>query len=293
MDTHQVVAVIRRYPVWAFLVLAYAIGWSVLIASVQAGVHLRYASALSVVFGLALPAFVVTGIVDGRAGVADLLRRCFRWRVHLGWYLFAVFGLFVATLAGAAVLRGPAALATFAENWPALFWVHLPELLLAVVLIQLSEEAGWSGFAQHRLQQRYGALLASLIVAPAFAIFHVALAVIEAPALGAFLVLVVVQVVFSVFFRVAHTWLYNATGRSVLLAAVFHSSFNAVSSGGGMTLGKDLIGAEAGWIPLIVIVLLASVVAATTRGKLSYSKAVSVGSVQRPSGVRLGSTSTI
>ena len=55
------------------------------------------------------------------------------------------------------------------EKWPLFFTMFLPEIFLAVVLIQLWEETAWTGFMQDTLQERHGPLLASLMVAPAFA----------------------------------------------------------------------------------------------------------------------------
>jgi membrane protease YdiL (CAAX protease family) len=46
------------------------------------------------------------------------------------------------------------------------------ELLLAFVLIQIFEETAWTGFVQDTLQERHGPLLASIMVAPVFALFH-------------------------------------------------------------------------------------------------------------------------
>jgi hypothetical protein len=41
------------------------------------------------VLGSAVPAFVVTALVSGRAGVWDLARRSLRWRVPLRWYIWS------------------------------------------------------------------------------------------------------------------------------------------------------------------------------------------------------------
>ena len=59
--------------------------------------------------GPTLSAFVMTGVVDGRAGVHRLLRRYVQWRVKLRWYLFILLVIPASELLGALVLPGVAA----------------------------------------------------------------------------------------------------------------------------------------------------------------------------------------
>jgi len=47
---------------------------------------------IATIFGVALPAFLVTAAAEGRAGVRDLLGRCLRWRVGARWYAVALLG---------------------------------------------------------------------------------------------------------------------------------------------------------------------------------------------------------
>jgi hypothetical protein len=62
------------------------------------------------VLGSAVPAFVVTALVSGRAGVWDLARRSLRWRVPLRLLLFTAF---------------------------------LPALAIMILLNNVAEEIGW------------------------------------------------------------------------------------------------------------------------------------------------------
>ncbi len=167
--------VIRRRPVAAFLVMAYAVGWSILLAANYFGLSLRLASSLAVIVGLAPPAFLVTAASDGGAAVRDLLRRCLSWRVSIRWFALALLGLLAATLLVASAFLGAAPLEALVEKWSLFFTVFLPEVLVAVALIQLFEEAAWTGFVQDTLQSRHGPLRASIMVAPAFALFHLPL----------------------------------------------------------------------------------------------------------------------
>lgn len=261
---------VARRPVVAFLVMGYTLGWTIMLAAFQLGLSLRLLSSLSMIFGLALSAFLVTAATAGKPGVRDLLSRCFRWRVSIRWYLLALLGLLVGTLLLASMFVGLAPLQALVEKWPLFFTMFLPEIVIAFLLINLWEEIGWTGFMQHTLQERHGPLLASLMVAPAFALFHLMINLLEQPLIFAF-VFVAVQAVIGIFLRVVIMWLYNGAGRSVLIVGLFHSAFNSASSSGGLRYTGELIsGPAAQWVALVVLAVIAVVVAVLTRGRLGY-----------------------
>jgi membrane protease YdiL (CAAX protease family) len=120
---------------------------------------------LASVIGLAGSAFTVTALVDGRAGVRALASRLVRWRVGLQWYLVAFFGLPVVALVGISVVYGVAPIAALPRQWSALIG-YLVQVLLVAALVNLWEETGWTGFMFTRLQPRFGALVACLLVSP-------------------------------------------------------------------------------------------------------------------------------
>jgi uncharacterized protein len=86
---------INRHPVAAFLVLVYATTTAlVFVPRVLTEPGLLPGGAtphgvLENVLGSAVPAFIVTALLSGRAGVWDLARRSLRWRVPLRRYLIS------------------------------------------------------------------------------------------------------------------------------------------------------------------------------------------------------------
>lgn len=74
MDT--ITAFVKRHPLVAFFVLAYALTWP-LIPLVTVSPLWGFPA----LFGPALAAIIVAAITDGRAGLRDLLSRLVRWRV--------------------------------------------------------------------------------------------------------------------------------------------------------------------------------------------------------------------
>ena len=281
-------AVVARHPVAAFLLMAFVFSWTIMLplllsesgfGVVPIKLPWQLFGSLTSIFGLALPAFLVTAAMEGKDGVRDLLRRILRWRVGVHWYLMALLGLLLLTLMGSIPFLGVAPLETLAQNWTLLFTVFLPGVLIPFVLVNLWEETAWTGFMQHTLQQRRGPLLASVMVAPFFALIHLPGFFVagfisdEKTPLSQFpavLMQVGIVAVFAMFFRVLIMWLYNGTGRSVLIVALFHSAYNMTN---GQKITPDLLHLPedmAALVPAVAVMVLAVMVAVFTRGRLSY-----------------------
>jgi len=157
---------------------------------------------------------------EGAGAVADLARRSFDYRrITAKLWLIPIFVLMPAVMVlSFAVMR--------------FYDVPLPAPEIAVRLIAplfgaffvagLGEELGWSGYALDPLQQRWGALGASLIIGCVWAVWHV-VALLQAGRAGSW---IAGWFLMTVALRVLHTWLYNNTGGSVLGAALFHASAN-------------------------------------------------------------------
>ena len=280
--------VVARYPVVAFLLMAFVFAWIIMLPLLlsQSGFGVlpfalpwQLFGSLMSIFGLALPAFLVTAAKNGEDGVRDLLRRVLRWRVGVHWYLLALLGLLLFTLLGAIPFLGMVPLEALTQNWSLLFTVFLPGVLIPFVLVNLWEETAWTGFMQHTLQQRRSPLLASVIVAPFFALIHMPGFFVagfisdEKTPLSEFpsvLVQVSVLAVFAIFIRVLIMWLYNGSGHSVLIVGLFHSAFNMTN---GQKITPELLHLSEGMasaIPSVVVMVLAVLLVAFTRGRLAY-----------------------
>jgi membrane protease YdiL (CAAX protease family) len=269
---------VDRHPVAAFLIMLYAITWTVFLPIVLQGrgllalpidltEGLAFNAVVSIasVLGVALPAFLVTAATGGKEGVGDLLGRSLRWRVGVRWYLIALFGLLAVLLLGVSVFQGPASLEALAEKWPLFLTMFLPEVLFPFLFIQIFEEAGWTGFMQNALQERRGPLAASVLVAPAFMLMHLPPLLIDSGVGLALLVVAGALVVAMAFFRILIMWLYNASGGSVLIVALFHSAYNSATGLGGQGFTGPTLPYAAG-----ALVVLAVAITVFTRGRLGY-----------------------
>jgi uncharacterized protein len=177
--------------------------------------------------GPCLAAFIMAGVTGGRAGTGRLLRRIVRWRVGLGWYLFAIVGIPAIMVLGAIVLSG--VLASY--QTPALSLVLTYPVAFVVAFFiggPLGEEIGWRGFALPRLQRLHGPLVGSLILGPIHVFWHLPLFWI--PQWGTprdTMLDLVWYFLAAVFATFIYTWLFNNTRGSVLLVVLMHTSFDA------------------------------------------------------------------
>jgi membrane protease YdiL (CAAX protease family) len=260
-------SVVARHPITAFLLLAYALTVAVVLLPVPEEVR----GPLENIVGVAVPAFLVTALVDdGAGGVRDQLRHCLRWRVGLRWYAIAFLGLPLLLLGLAPLLYGGAALDALAANWLALVTSFLPTFVLMLVLNTLPEEAGATGFLFARLQDRYTPMRAALLTTVFFWLWHVPGAIRDTGTLVELGVLLAFFLVGHLASRVIVGWLYNGTGASVLIGAIFHATFNATVNPTG--LGVAVLDLPQGDVLVIatgLVVLGAAAVAIATRGRLS------------------------
>jgi membrane protease YdiL (CAAX protease family) len=170
-------------------------------------------------------------------------------------------------------------LGELARDWALLFTVFLPGVLVPFVLVDLWEETAWPGLMQHTLQEERGSLLASIMVAPFFALIHMPgffvagfisdekTPLSEFPAV---LMQVGILAVFAVFIRVLIMWLYNGSGRSVIIVGLFHSAFNMTN---GQKITLDLLALPEGLaslIPAVAVMVLAVLLVVFTRSRLSH-----------------------
>src|SRR5215213_248692 len=230
------------FPLIAFFALAYALSWLIL---VPAGLGLLPDSAGILAwlapFGPAVAAFVVTALTGGRPAVGQLLRRMVQWRVGIHWYLLILFGVPLLELLGSFAVLGSVPLDDLAKNWPFIFTSYLPQVLVAVVVIELAEE--WASW--HLPNLLFGGWT------------------------GASYTLWLVGTLAVTF---VYTWLFNNTGGSILLAALLHAAINMSS---GLVLGlipgmEDAFGVQLYGAVAIACVIVALVLVVATRGRLGY-----------------------
>ena len=246
---------VERHPFPAFVALAYTFSWTLWgLAALGGGTVLFLIGGL----GPAVAAGVVTRLTGG--SLRGWLRPMWRWRVHPGWWAYALGlpALLYAFVSLALQLTGaPIDWSLVVDRLPSYAATFVFVLFLGGGL----EEPGWRGFGLPLLQQRLSPVRATLLLGLAWGVWHVPL---YGPA-G-----FVVPMVLAFFYTV----LWNRT-RSIGLCILLHASFTPAQDQLILMAREKaytpvLDGPD--WAILAVYLIAVGILMAATRGRLGNQK---------------------
>lgn len=199
-------------------------------------------------------------LVSGRAGLLDLGRRIVRWRVPARTYLAALATPLTIAVLTAGVVRAAGGPVPVGQT------LSLPAALVylgyGTGLFLLTEEAGWRGVLLPRMQRHLGPTAAALLVGALWAGWHVPL--IAVPGEGDHGLPLLPFVVLTVATSVLITALVNAARGSVLVAALFHASFDACYAFVGVVGEQHAML----WVASVLTAVAAGVLVFLTRRRL-------------------------
>jgi membrane protease YdiL (CAAX protease family) len=178
-----------------------------------------------------LAAILLTGLTLGKSQAGALFRPLLLWRVAMKWYIVAI--LFEPTkwllafafdrVMGQTYQLGTAPLF---RSFGAAAAFMIPVAIVFTLPNSLGEEIGWRTFALPRLQQSYGALVASVVIGLFWGFWHIPMWLAWSKSDLSWLSLIL-MILNMVPVAVMFTWLYNKTSQSLLLVCIFHASMAA------------------------------------------------------------------
>ena len=220
---------VRAHPVPWLVALSYAFAWALLVPAMLGARHLLPLTVpgFVLIFPLgytpAAAALLVAWLSDGRAGLREVAGMLRRWRIPLRYYVAVVAAppaLFLLGL-GLGATTGMR-LGTFGTPWliAAAFVVNL--VLCAAVN---GEEIAWRGVMLPMLQTRMTALRAGVLTGVVEAVFHLPLFL--TPGTPQSRIPFSGFLLFSVALAMLFTFVFNATGGSLLAVTLLHGAVNA------------------------------------------------------------------
>jgi membrane protease YdiL (CAAX protease family) len=185
---------------------------------------------LIVGWGFIFVSLFMTWLTLGKAAMATLFKRFFLWRVSWKWYLAAIVllpalqlvsVLLTAWLTGAPVDFGHPMVRDIVPLSAPLFVLVVPWFIFEI--LTNGEEMGWRGYILPRLQAKYNALTASLIIGVIWSVWHLPKFFGTGTSGGRSFFWFTV---FCMAAAVLYTWLYNNSRGSLLLVTLFHATNN-------------------------------------------------------------------
>ena len=165
-------------------------------------------------------ALILTFRQDRSAGAKKLVSRAFDFKriPHAKWYLAIIFLwplIFSLALVLLVILGEPVPNPVFPV-------IAAPLGLLVFFFLALFEEVGWMGYAFDPMENRWNALLASLVLGAIWAVWHLPI-YIAGPENA---VWIAGQIITLVVARVMIVWIFNNAGKSLFAAILFHAVYN-------------------------------------------------------------------
>lgn len=229
----------NRNP-WKYFLLTFAYSWIIWIPSVLDGlgidlpINVADYSMVVVVIGAFAPLLAALTLVardGGWKGIKRFFGRALDFHIKpvflvlafglplvihaISHYLSLALGLDVApTLFPAEISVSPVLLA-------------IPYFFLMLIIGGGQEEFGWRGFAQKPLQEKFGVIPASLVIGAIWGLWHLPLWFMAGDLHSAYSFFAFVIMTTSI--SLIYAWLYNASGKKLVVVLIFHAMNNTAA----------------------------------------------------------------
>ncbi len=262
---------------WFFFSLAFGWSWLFWILAILLGLSLKTTGGILLgLLGLLGPmvgGITATYLTHSKEGRRDYWLRIIDFRrISVRWYI-AIF-LFVPVLIALAVvfdiLSGGSG-AGWEESALQIFaapWTIIP-FALSIFLIGPMEEFGWRGYVLDRLQERWNALVSSLILGIVWSLWHLPLFFIKDSYqynLGAGSLSFWLFMIGIIPLTVVFSWVFNNTRRSTLAAMLFHFMVNFTGELVALTPRAELCSILLWTVAAIVVTVIWGVGIITRKG---------------------------
>jgi uncharacterized protein len=158
---------------------------------------------------------------EGNSGVYELFKRIFDYSriTKKIWYVPIIFLPFLMYLLIYTVIR---VLGLSLPSESHISFLSIPVLFCLFFLGGVAEETGYMGYAVEPMQERFGALAASILIGIPWAVWHYPSIIQQ----GHGLTFIVWATLGTVAVRVLIVWIYNNTGKSLFACILFHTLLN-------------------------------------------------------------------
>jgi CAAX protease family protein len=232
------IKVFKNRELLIYFILAFVFTWSISLFIILSTLGNKKPAPLWLhsftAYGPFAAALIVEGIYRGKGGIKHLLKRIVRWKIGYWWFVISAWSLIFVLIFSEII-----SFLITGKNFNFIGLGKLDNLpytgivgawLFSVVNSGIGEETGWRGFALPRLQKSESAFKSTIILSIIWALWHLPYffympsymewGVLSFP--GVVLALILGGFIF--------TWLYNSTKGSILAVAMWHGSFDYITT---------------------------------------------------------------
>jgi membrane protease YdiL (CAAX protease family) len=231
---------VRRYSILTYFLLTFAISWGAMLLVIggigglsgtpEQIMGLFPLVVMALMAGPSVSGILMNALVDGKAGLHDLLDRLLRWRAGARWYAVALLTapLLAAVIFSALSLLSPEYIPTIVTTSDKASLLLLA--LMTGVIGGFLEELGWTGFAIPTMKRTRGVFATGLIVGVLWGAWHFLVNLWYSPVIaGEVPMTLFVSLYFLTgvaqltAYRVLMVWVYDHT-ESLLVAILMHAA---------------------------------------------------------------------
>ena len=217
-----------------YFVLAYLISWTIWLPLYGAALGLPALPALPYQHALGglgplTAAFITTFIFNKKQGVKLLIKQLFKVKPLL-YVLIALFSPFVlaiiASIISYLVNKTPINFSAILVSKEHSSFNFFTFFLYNLLFFGFGEETGWRGYALPRLQGKFNALTASIILTLFWAAWHWPLFLYRPGYTQMDITGIIGWLLSLLTGSILLSWLYNSSKASILVCAIFHSTID-------------------------------------------------------------------
>lgn len=230
-------SLIRKYPIWSFLIINYIISWTFLYPSYQLIKQNNEITPFALIgligaYGPSIAAIIVQAVLD-RKKLKVLFRRLVQ--IKSKWQLLMFVGIAplilyaLAYLISAFIYNGD-----FNVHWMLGFSNMSFWFLAALPFGPMGEELGWRGFLLPKLLEKHSIIKSTVFVGLAWGIWHLASFSFPGAAIPDFLPVSIWSILLfcinTIALSMVYTYVHLKSNGSVFMAIILHAFFNAASN---------------------------------------------------------------
>jgi uncharacterized protein len=280
-----IIRFIKNKPLISFFIISYLGSWVISIPFILSEwgiIHgdMRIFFVCKAFAGPFLAAFLINYYINGKKGIKELRKQIRNIQAKPIYYVIALF-ILPFSIAAISICYND-----IGNSFIGVSWIIIPKYIITFIAVffgggPLAEEPGWRGFALPRMQERFGPILASLVLGVLWAAWHLPDFLTSAQGGGPgvplndvcinLLTFVLMVVCLSLFF----SWLANKTTGSLFIVLLAHASINTYQVVIA-PLFTGLTDKILNRIVLLVFGIIGILLVIITKGKLGYKKTVAI-----------------